>query len=99
MKKSLVAALAAAPVLFGCVHSTPMMTPNGDRGYAINCSATNDIGDCYVRAGLMCGPSGYEVLNQQNKAQGFFTPADKTLVVRCKSFQEVASNTSPATKP
>lgn len=98
MKTGLLSALLAAPVLFGCVHSTPMMTPTGDRGYAVNCSATNDIGDCYVRAGYLCGPSGYEVINHQNKSAGFFTAADKTLVVRCKSLQEIAGNTNPPEK-
>lgn len=84
MNKPLLLALLCVGALSGCVHSTPMLTPEGTRGYAINCSATNDIGDCYSRAGLMCGPGGYEVINHQNKPAGFFTAADKTLVVSCK---------------
>ncbi|MEB8430840.1 hypothetical protein OO007_01290 [Cocleimonas sp. KMM 6892] len=71
-----------AILLTGCATSIPISSPNGKIGHAINCSAVT-MAQCYQKAGEMCGGRGYNILNQKNQSQGFFTPADKSLVVEC----------------
>lgn len=72
----------------GCVSATPVITPSGQQGFTIDCSAMNDIGHCYKKAGEICGSNGYEIYAQNNKAQSFFSPANRTMIVRCKNSNE-----------
>jgi len=78
---------AAALVLVmagGCVTATPVITPSGAQGFSLNCSAMNDIGLCYKKAGELCGGNGYEIFDKNNKPASFWSGANQTLVVRCK---------------
>jgi len=84
MKKTLlISGLVISAVLSGCTISKPITTANGKLGHSINCSGGN-IAQCYEKAGEKCAGRGYVVLNQSNQSQGFFTGADKTLIVECK---------------
>jgi len=67
----------------GCAISTPISSPNGKIGHAINCSAVT-FSHCYQTAGEMCGGGGYVIIDKMNKPHGFFSGADRTLVVECK---------------
>lgn len=58
---------AATLVLGGCVTATPVITPSGQQGFTLNCSAMNDIGQCYKKAGELCGSNGYQIYDQNNK--------------------------------
>jgi hypothetical protein len=77
-------ALASILSLTGCVTATPIMTPTGQQGFSLNCSAMNDIGQCYKKAGELCGSAGYEIFDQNNNPQKFFSAANQTMVIRCK---------------
>jgi hypothetical protein len=76
-------ALALASTL-GCVTAMPIITPSGDQGFSLNCSAMNDIGLCYKKAGELCGGNGYEIFDKNNQPASFWSGANQTLVVRCK---------------
>jgi hypothetical protein len=76
-------ALLISSVLSGCTISKPITTANGKVGYSINCSGGN-ISQCYEKAGDKCEGKGFNILYSSNKSSGFFTGADKTLIVECK---------------
>lgn len=78
------AAALAIVTTGGCVTATPLITPSGAQGFSLNCSAMNDIGQCYKKAGELCGGNGYEIFDQNNKPASFWSAANQTLVVRCK---------------
>ena len=86
MYKSISIAVSAigALALGGCVTATPIMTPTGQQGFSLNCSAMNDIGQCYKKAGELCGANGYQIYDQNNKPVSFWSGANQTMVVRCK---------------
>lgn len=75
----------AALALGGCVTATPVITPSGQQGFTLNCSALNDIGQCYKKAGELCGSNGYQIYDQNNKPVTFWSGANQTMVVRCKT--------------
>lgn len=89
--------IAAFFALGGCVTATPIITPGGQQGFSLDCSAFNDIGQCYRKAGEICGGNGYEIYDQNNKPEGFFSPSNQTMVMRCKQPGENA--TLPRAKP
>lgn len=70
-------------ILSGCASSLPITSPSGKKGHAIDCSFSS-IGDCYEKAGQMCGDKGYKIIDQKNKAEGFLSSANKALVIECK---------------
>ncbi len=82
-KSLTLSSLVLSAVMSGCATSIPISSPSGKLGHAINCSSVS-MAQCYQKAGEKCGGRGYNILNQKNQSQGFFTPADKTLVVECK---------------
>ena len=88
MYREVFAVAAACVALSGCVTATPITTPTGDQGFTINCSAMNDIGHCYKKAGDICGSNGYEIFDQNNKPVSFWSGANQTLIVRCKKPEE-----------
>ncbi len=88
MKNVLLSALAVVG-LSGCVTAIPIITPTGQQGYTIDCSSTADIGLCYKKAGSLCGLMGYEIFDQTNHQPGFWTAANRTMVVRCRLPGEV----------
>ena len=67
-----------------CCGATPIITPSGQQGFTLDCSAMGDIGQCYKKAGELCGGNGYEVLNQNNTEGSFWTSPNRTMVLRCK---------------
>jgi len=77
--------LSAILALSGCVTATPIITPSGQQGFSLNCSAMNDIGQCYKKAGELCGGNGYKIFDQNNKEQKFFSAANQTMVIQCKA--------------
>ena len=87
MKKLLAGTAFMATILGGCTTAVPIMAPSGTYGYSLNCSSSGDIGACYRKAGEMC-PARYDVIDQHNKSPGFFTNADRSLIVRCKLLEE-----------
>jgi len=74
------AVMAAALTLGGCADSAKMTyLPSGDTGFAINCSggdASTSWGECYKKAGEMCGSYGYDVFGANVK--------NRSMVIRCK---------------
>ena len=70
--------------------------PDGRVAHAINCSDAYGVGmdACYVKAGELCGVSGYEILNKDTDettkayATGGFGAAsaetNRVLLIRCK---------------
>jgi hypothetical protein len=62
------ASIAALAALAGCASSTTMTyLPNGETGFAINCSgsdASSNWGECYQHAGEVCGAYGYDVISK-----------------------------------
>ena len=85
MYKRVIIAAGIVASVSGCVIATPVMTPNGQQGFTINCSAMNDVGQCYKKAGELCGSNGYEIFDQNNKPATFWSGANQTMVVRCKA--------------
>ena len=45
----------------------------------------NDIGQCYKKAGELCGSSGYQIYDQNNNPVTFWSGASQTMVIRCKA--------------
>jgi hypothetical protein len=84
MYRSFIAGVCTAAMLSGCVIATPIITPTGQQGFTIDCSSMNDVGQCYKKAGELCGSAGYEIFDQNNKTASFWSAANKTMVVRCK---------------
>lgn len=84
MFKSFIVATFLAVMLSGCVVATPIIAPNGQQGFAIDCSTMNDLGQCYKKAGELCGGNGYEILDKNDERATFWSDANKTMVVRCK---------------
>ncbi|MEX3932844.1 hypothetical protein AB4Y32_13725 [Paraburkholderia phymatum] len=94
------AAIVALAGLAGCASSgstTLTYLPNGDTGFAINCSgsdASQNWGECYKRAGETCGAYGYDVISKDvdngataGGSLGGVLGANvknRSMVVRCK---------------
>ena len=92
------AVMAVALTLAGCADSAKMTyLPSGDTGFAINCSggdASTSWGECYKKAGEMCGSYGYDVVSKDvdNGATSGGTVAgifganvkNRSMVIRCK---------------
>lgn len=87
-----VAALAVVSAigLSGCVTAEPIITPSGQQGFTIDCSAYTNIGQCYKKAGELCGSAGYNVVSKTNKQGGFFTPRNKQMVISCKAPAKIS---------
>jgi len=56
---------ACLVVLAGCgTTAKQAYLPDGTRGYHVSCDGMgNDTGDCYAKAGEICGAKGYSVVN------------------------------------
>ena len=78
MKKALWIILLAIVILSGCttVKQIQTYTPDGQLVYYITCSDYS-LGDCYIRAGEICGAKGYNI---------FSLPRDSSnsLVIKCR---------------
>jgi hypothetical protein len=68
--------MAAAAGLSACASSNNaslIHLPDGQTGYAINCSgadAASSWGSCYVLAGNKCGATGYTIVSKDNEEGG-----------------------------
>jgi hypothetical protein len=104
------AAIAAtmALALAACASSKPVYTADGSQGHVVTCTpawtgglvgaaanAATSWGDCYARAGEICGASGYDIVQQvgengayaQGSNGGGFasTTNNRMMVVKCKN--------------
>ena len=104
----LLAAITAVTLaLAGCVNSKQTYTADGSQGHVINCTpawtggivgqvaaSSTSWGTCYEKAGEICGPAGYDIVQQvgENGAYGqggggggfVSTTNNRTLIVKCK---------------
>ena len=78
MKKTVWTLLLAIIILIGCSTAKQIQTytPEGQLVYYISCSDYS-LGDCYIKAGEICGAKGYNIFN---------LPRDNSnsLVIKCK---------------
>jgi hypothetical protein len=103
---SVLAALLAA-ASGGCVSSQETFTPTGQKGHMISCTpgwtggvvgavanASTSWGQCYQKAGELCGARGYDILQQVGE-QGAYAQAgqgggfasttnNRMMIVQCK---------------
>jgi hypothetical protein len=108
----LLAAIAASAIsLVGCVKSQQTYTADGQQGHVINCTpgwtggivgavanASTSWGQCYQRAGEICGAAGYDIIQQigeggvygqAGQGGGFVsTTNNRTMVVKCKGHAQ-----------
>ena len=82
-------------LLTSCATVTSTYTPNGDKGYTLNCSGTARGWDkCYKAAGDLCGVKGYNILDRSDEdvavagasAYSFFATKtnERTMLISCK---------------
>jgi hypothetical protein len=65
-------AIALVAALQGCATSNEVYLADGSKGYNIRCGgAVMNYGACLDKAGELCGPGGYLVVNQQGDAVPF----------------------------
>ena len=107
----LLAAVAAALIsLAGCSSSKQIYTADGQQGHVVTCtpawtggligqlaSASTSWGQCYEKAGELCGSAGYDIIQQvgeggaygQGGQGGGFvsTTNNRTMIVKCKGGQ------------
>ena len=95
MVKVFIGLSLVAVTLTGCTAARKTYTSTGKEGYSINCSGTSsNWGRCYEKAGDMCGPRGYEVLekigeNISSSSSTIFeqhsgTDINRNMIVKCK---------------
>ncbi len=115
-------AICAAIALAGCVSSQDTFTADGQKGHVINCTpgwtgglvgavanASTSWGQCYQKAGELCGARGYDILQQVGEGQvygqatqggGFVsTTNNRMMVVKCKGDQPPSAVPSAAKAP
>jgi hypothetical protein len=94
------AAAVAIASLGACASSNDaslINLPDGQTGYAINCSgadAASSWGSCYVLAGKKCGATGYDIVSKDNEEGGptgggitnviSANVKNRSMIVRCK---------------
>jgi len=107
--KCLGAALAGCVAIWlaGCSHSEPTYTADGQQGHVISCTpgwtgglvgaianASTSWGQCYQKAGELCGAQGYDILQQvgeggvygqAGQGGGFVSSTNnRMMIVKCK---------------
>jgi len=105
----LIAAIAAAAIsLAGCSNSKQIYTADGQQGHVVTCtpawtggiigqvaSASTSWGQCYEKAGELCGAAGYDIVQQVGEGgvygqvggqnSGFVSSTNnRTMIVKCK---------------
>ena len=61
----LIIILLSILVLNACASSSEVYTSDGKPGHSISCSGNAlDWGDCFEKAGEICGTKGYDVLEK-----------------------------------
>lgn len=100
-------AIATLSILAGCVTTEPITLADGGKGHVVGCSGAGlygtyvaSWGQCYQKAGELCGARGYEVLERVGE-QGVVasagqygasasTTANRMMIVRCKGPEPVS---------
>jgi hypothetical protein len=89
--------LLLAIVLSGCANSKETWTPEGQKGYSIDCSGmARSWRMCYEKAGELCGARGYEVVAGGSEDAGVAaignansayagSVINRSMLVECKS--------------
>jgi hypothetical protein len=58
-------------VVAGCAGSSKTYGPDGSEMYSLNCSGwARNWGMCLEKAGELCGPRGYQIVNQSGDRPG-----------------------------
>jgi len=93
--KALVILLISVILFGGCATAKQTYTADGQLGYSINCSGSaGNWGMCYEKAGEICGPKGYEVLEKSGD-QGAMVSGNqfglyggsvinRSMIIKCK---------------
>ena len=72
--------VACLAMLAGCTTAKDVYLPDGTPGYHVSCDIFGaSSADCYQKAGEICGPKGYVVVNLPG---GMFSTRD--LFITCK---------------
>ena len=104
----LLAAIAAGVIsLAGCSNSKQIYTADGQQGHVVTCtpawtggligqlaSSSTSWGQCYEKAGELCGAAGYDLIQQigeggaygqAGQGGGFVSSTNnRTMIVKCK---------------
>ena len=109
MKKLILTISALA--LAGCVTTEPIVLADGGKGHVVGCSGAGlygtyvaSWGQCYQKAGELCGARGYEVLERVGE-QGAIASAsqyganasttnNRMMIVRCKGPEPLPKKTA-----
>lgn len=94
MKKLLII-LFVVSFLGGCATAKQTYTADGQLGYSINCSGSAlNWGNCYEKAGEICGDKGYEILEKSGDQgavvsgtqYGLFggSVMNRSMIIKCK---------------
>ena len=93
------ALVSAAIALGGCASAKEIYTPDGRKGYTVQCPSAggiqNDWGKCFAKAGEICGARGYDILERSSDGsidrQAFgsgkgeaVTGQTRVMVIQCK---------------
>ena len=64
--------------LASCANERKTYSASGQKGYAVSCRGfMNNWNTCLVKAGQICGASGYDVVNEDQY--------DRAMFISCKS--------------
>ena len=86
-------------VICSCAVSKPIRTPDGAEGFMINCSgAALTWGECFEKAGQVCGEVGYEIIERSGDSGGSVISGNqfglyggrivtRTMLIRCKNSE------------
>lgn len=65
-------AISIAALLSACATVKETYTPDGRKGYTLNCSGTARGWDkCYAAAGELCKEAGYDILSRSSEDASF----------------------------
>lgn len=77
--------------LAACASSSRTYAPDGRVAYSLNCSGmARSWGDCYAKAGDLCGAAGYDVMTRDADRGALITGGmagtvqSRTMVIACK---------------
>ena len=87
--------IAGTLLIGGCADSEPVFTSSGKKGHSIDCSGElSTWGDCYEKAGELCGERGYRTLEKLGDKEssifadkeGLFGASTHTrnLIIQCR---------------
>ena len=80
----------------GCVNSRAISTPDGKKGYAVDCSGTMfDWGHCYDEAAKVCGGKGFKIIDKSSNTgysvygnqYGIYgdSTISRNMIIQCKN--------------